>query len=133
MYFFPVFMLRLLVEEVIRSFFSVSGEEEGTIMDWDITLLAGAALGVVGEGSIPAIISPVITTSILLGTNVQLHLSIAHTVILHGLLVGVHAGDLVEEEHEVDEEGDDESEELDLEEVPGQQTGELGHVFLHVE
>ena len=59
MYFLPVFMLRLLVEEVIKSFFSVSGEEEGTIMDWDITLLAGAALGVVGEGSIPAIISPV--------------------------------------------------------------------------
>ena len=62
MYFFPVFMLRLLVEEVIKSFFSVSGEEEGTIMDWDITLLAGAAVGVVGlvgDGIIPAIISPV--------------------------------------------------------------------------
>ena len=62
MYFLPVFMLRLLVEEVIKSFFSVRGEEEGTIMDWDITLLAGAAVGVVGlvgDGSIPAIISPV--------------------------------------------------------------------------
>ena len=62
MYFFPVFMLRLLVEEVIKSFFSVSGEEEGTIMDWDITLPAGATegvVGVLGDGIIPAIISPV--------------------------------------------------------------------------
>ena len=51
MYFFPVFMLRLLVEDVIR-------EEEGTIMDCDITLLAGASLVLVGDG-IPDIISPV--------------------------------------------------------------------------
>ena len=57
MYFFPVFILRLLVEDVIRSFLVVRGEEEGAIMDWDITLLAGAAVGVVGDG-MAAIISP---------------------------------------------------------------------------
>ena len=33
MYFFPVFILRLLVEDVIRSFLVVRGEEEGAIMD----------------------------------------------------------------------------------------------------
>ena len=39
------------MEDVIR-------EEEGTIMDCDITLLAGASLVLVGDG-IPDIISPV--------------------------------------------------------------------------
>ena len=40
---------------------------------------------------------------------------------------------LIKEKHEIDQEGNDEGEELDLEEVPGEEAGELGHVLLHVE
>ena len=55
MYFLPDLKFRLLVEVVIKSLLSESGEEEeGAIMDWDIMLLEEFTVP-----DIPVIISPV--------------------------------------------------------------------------
>ena len=71
MYFLPDLMLRLLVEEVIRSL-SAAEAEEGTIMDW-LMMLAGAGPGEVarspGEPEPVIIMSPVMDCDILGGSS----------------------------------------------------------------
>ena len=71
MYFLPDLMLRLLVEEVIRSL-SAAEAEEGTIMDW-LMMGAGAGPGEVArseEGEPEAIImSPVMDCDIIGGSS----------------------------------------------------------------
>merc|ERR1719275_280989 len=61
-----------------------------------------------------------------------LHVCITHTVILNHLLIHGHLRDFVEKKHEVDDEGDDQGKELDGEEVPGKEAGELLGVLANV-
>merc|ERR1719239_702481 len=61
-----------------------------------------------------------------------LHVCVTHAVILDHLLIHGHLRDFVEEKHEVDDEGDDQGKELDGEEVPGEEAGQLLGVLADV-
>merc|ERR1719447_2046327 len=61
-----------------------------------------------------------------------LHVCVTYAVILNHLLIRSHLRDFVEKKHEVDDEGDDQSEELDGEEVPGEEAGQLLGVLANV-
>merc|ERR1719180_424692 len=60
------------------------------------------------------------------------YVCVTHTVILNLLLIHGHLRDFVEEKHEVDDEGDDQGKELDGEEVPGEEAGQLLGVLADV-
>merc|ERR1712106_1318760 len=61
-----------------------------------------------------------------------LHVCVTHAVILNHLLVHGNLRDFVEKKHEVDDEGDDQGKELDGEEVPGEEAGQLLCVLANV-
>merc|ERR1719447_1978660 len=82
--------------------------------------------------SLFALLTTLFSVSSISNRLLILHVCVTYAVILNHLLIRSHLRDFVEKKHEVDDEGDDQSEELDGEEVPGEEAGQLLGVLANV-